>query len=116
MATNVRTQATSIPTTLVVIILDGALESTSSSTKGKKKSRELVDQGHINKLVYDFSLFSKGRKNATLQLIPNKVWLNIYKDYLAQYPNSKFKEDSLKDHLHDNLKDMKSGVNNPKEV
>lgn len=103
-----------------VVIPNVALGPTSTSVKGKKKSRELVDQGHVSKLVRDywkhFNLFSKGRKKATLQLIPNKVWLDIYKDYLAQYPNSKLKEDSLNDHLHDSLKDMKSRVNNPEEV
>lgn len=60
--------------------------------------------------------YSKGRKKLTKQLIPKKVWVEVYKDYVGYFPSSTFKENSLKDHLRDNLKDMKSGVNNPEEL
>lgn len=50
------------------------------------------------------------------QLIPKKVWAEVYKDYLQYFPSSTFKECSLKDYLRDSLKDMKSGVNNPEQM
>lgn len=37
----------------------------------------------------------------------------MYVDYKREFPNSTFKDDSLKDHLRDSLKDMKSRVSNP---
>lgn len=43
-----------------------------------------------------------------MQLLPNKVWIANFKDNKAEFLTSTFKEDSLKDHLCDSLKDMKT--------
>lgn len=45
-----------------------------------------------------------------------KVWAEVYKDYVGYFPSSTFKEDSFKDHLGENLKDTKSGMNDPKDL
>lgn len=82
----------------------------------EKQGRQLVDHEHVCKLVHDywkyFTTFNKGQKKNTKQLIPNKVWIDVYKDYLQEFSTSTFKADSLKDHLKDSLKDITSGVKN----
>lgn len=81
----------------------------------EKVNRQLVDHDHGVKLVRDywkrFGVYSKNRKKAVVQLVPKKVWQNIYADYKLTFPNSTFKDDNLKDQLKDPLKDMKSGIN-----
>lgn len=56
----------------------------------------------------------KNHKKVVVQLIPQKVWQLVYADYMLEFPNSIFKDDSLKNYLRDSLKDMKSSAN-PKD-
>lgn len=84
-----------------------------------KSTRQLVHHDHVSKLVRDYWMhfrnYSKGRKKPLKQLIPKKVRALVFKDYITEFPTCSFKEDNLKDHLQDSLKDMKSRVNNPKD-
>jgi hypothetical protein len=43
------------------------------------------------------------------QLIPLMVWKSIYTDYVATYLDFPFTEDTLKDHVQDALKELKTG-------
>lgn len=50
---------------------------------------------------------------AMVQLISKKGWQLVYVDYMVAFPNLTSKDDLLKGHLRDSLKDMKLEANNP---
>ncbi|CAM6088591.1 unnamed protein product [Calypogeia fissa] len=91
--------------------------SNNDDKENQKVSRQVVDKGHVCKLVSDcckyFAEYSKGRKQNSIQLIPKTVWKDVYDDYLVEFPNSLFQKENLRDHLRKTLVEMKSGVNNP---
>lgn len=77
--------------------------------------RQLVHKDHVKVLVKSyhkaFAEFKRSRKGVpTSQLIPSKVWKQVFKEYRKQFPNSSFKEDSLRDHLRLSLKDLASNT------
>jgi hypothetical protein len=55
--------------------------------------------------------YSLGKKHVT-QLIPTIVWKHVYTDYQTIYPNSYLTKETLKDGLHDTLKELKIGTSN----
>ena len=47
------------------------------------------------------------RKTNVIQLVPGKVWKLVYDQFLCKHPSSKFVEETLKDRLQENLKELK---------
>jgi hypothetical protein len=58
-----------------------------------------------------FASYNMGKKHVT-QLIPIKAWKQIYSDYQLHHPNLVFVKETLKDHLHDTLKELKTRTSN----
>jgi hypothetical protein len=46
------------------------------------------------------------------QLIPNVIWISMCVNYQAKYSNSMFVKGTLKDRMHDVLKELKIGNSN----
>jgi hypothetical protein len=90
--------------------------SDSAAERASKKSRtarSIVDSLHLSTLIssYDnhFANCSSGRSKTT-QLIPGKVWKQVYEDYKNKFPNSPFAKETLKFRVHDDLSHLKTGT------
>lgn len=62
----------------------------------------LVDHDHVAKLLRVLETLhptqQKQEEKSIVQLIPKKVWESNYVDYKHAFPNSTFKDKSLKEH------------------
>jgi hypothetical protein len=95
-----------------------------SNQKGKTNKSGtrgyMIDFVHLSLLISSyhkhFNEYSNGRKKSSNQLVPALVWKNVYLDYKNQYPNSPFKEDSLKERLRATLTELKTGTSNEENV
>jgi uncharacterized protein YaaW (UPF0174 family) len=54
-----------------------------------------------------FATYNIGKKQV-IQVIPSVVWRNVYLNYQKEYPNSTIAEETLKDWLHNTLKELKT--------
>lgn len=83
--------------------LQGRTKARKRRAQRRNNLNKIVDHELLSKLVQDywrhFNNYNKGRKKATKQLIPKKVWALVFKDYFVHFPTSSFKEDSFKDHM-----------------
>jgi hypothetical protein len=66
---------------------------------------------HINTTIafyiIHFATFSMGKKQV-IQLIPNAMGKNVYVEYQKEYLDSRFVDETLKGHLHNTLKELKT--------
>jgi hypothetical protein len=92
--------------------------SDSAAERASKKSRtarSIVDSLHLSTVIASynnhFANYSIGRSKNT-QLIPGKVWKNIYEDYKNTFPKSPFAEETLKFRVRDELSQLKTGTAN----
>ena len=85
--------------------------------KATNKTREIVASDHLSTLISSYNVhfaeYSTGRKNVT-QVIPSLVWKNVYSDYIKIYPNSTFKETTLKERIRETLTELDTGNSNSK--
>lgn len=47
-------------------------------------------------------------KKQIIHFIPNAMGKNVYVEYQKEYPYSRFVDETLKDHLHNTLKELKT--------
>jgi hypothetical protein len=59
-----------------------------------------------------FSEYSNGRKHATKQIIPAKVWGLMYEDYKEGHPASAFDQETLKSRVRETLEQLQTGTSN----
>ncbi|CAM6083497.1 unnamed protein product [Calypogeia fissa] len=59
---------------------------------------------------YNDKIKTKGKK--TTQLIPTKVWVDVYDMYKSKFPDSSFTQVHLKERLRETLKDIGTGNSN----
>ncbi|CAM6100868.1 unnamed protein product [Calypogeia fissa] len=59
---------------------------------------------------YSDKMTTKGKK--TTQLIPTKVWVDVYDIYKSEFPDSSFTQVHLKEKLRETLKDIGIGNSN----
>lgn len=96
-------------------LVQPAITGPNAHTRGRRTNLDnsLTIYDNVSKLVRKywkhFGAYNKDWKKPSKQLM-TKVWTKVYKDYIVKFPTS-----TLKDHLQDSLKDMKSGVNNSKD-
>jgi hypothetical protein len=85
-------------------LLDGLSEEAASPPRKKARSdgvsRAVVDSIHLATLMasyhHHFGEYSNGRKHATKQIIPSKVWRKVYQSYKGVHTDSSFDEETLK--------------------
>lgn len=75
----------------------------STKTPHKEKgSKPVVDSLHLSRMVAlhnkPFNAYCQAPIKVT-QIIPSLVWKSVHKEYIAQYPNSSFVEETLRDQL-----------------
>jgi hypothetical protein len=106
---------------LAVPVSDDEVESTCIQTRPKKArhergSRMIVDYLHLATLMAAyhkyFSDYSNGRKHATKQIIPSKVWGIVYEDYKEEHPASVFDQETLKGRVGETLEQLQTGTSN----
>ena len=89
----------------------GKFSSTKSGNRGY-----LIDSVHLSLLVSSyhkhFNEYFVGRKKASSQFVPSLVWKLVYADFIKEYPNSTWKEESLKERLKCALAELKTGTSN----
>ena len=115
----VLTQATPIPAQVFPqpheVLAETNKKEKFSSTKSGNRGY-LIDSVHLSLLVSSyhkhFNEYSIGRKKASSQLVPSLVWKLVYADFIKEYPNSTWKEDSLKERLRCALAELKTGTSN----
>src|ERR1700737_3431555 len=87
----------------------------SKAPRREKGSRPIVDSLHLSCLVASYNIhfakYCRGRKQVT-QLVPSLVWKKVFKEYKNHYTNSLFVEETLKDHLREALKKIKTCTSN----
>ena len=93
----------------------GKFSSTKSRTKGY-----LIDSVHLSLLVSSYHKhFNEnciGREKASSQFVPSIVWKLMYADFSKEYPNSTWKEESLKERLMCVLAKLKTNTSNEENV
>jgi hypothetical protein len=106
---------------LAVPVSDDEDESTCIQPRLKKAchergSRMIVDSLHLATLMTAchkyFSVCSHGRKHATKQKLPSKVWGLMYEDYKEAHPASVFDQDTLKGRVRETLEQLQAGTSN----
>jgi hypothetical protein len=108
---------------LAVPVSDDDAESTWMQPRLKKArhergSRMIVDSLHhatltaaYHKYLYKYC---NGRKRATKQIIPSKVWALMYEEYKEAHPASVFDQETLKGRVQETLKQLQTGTSNNK--
>ena len=93
----------------------GKFSSTKSGNRGY-----LIDSVHLSLMVSSyhkhFNEYSVGRKKTSFQLVPSLVWKLVYADFMKEYPNNTWKEESLKERLRVALAKLKMGTSNEENV
>ncbi|KAG9400820.1 hypothetical protein AC1031_010258 [Aphanomyces cochlioides] len=81
--------------------------------KKLKSSRQIVDSVHLSVLVASYrnhySSYSELHPNKS-QLVPSKVWKEIYNEYRAAHPDSPFSQETLKMRLRGELSALSTGT------
>jgi hypothetical protein len=101
-------------------ILDDLSEEAASPPRKKVRSdgvsRAVVNSIHLATLMasyhHHFGEYSNGRKHATKQIIPSKVWRKVYQSYKEAYPESSFDEETLKKRVRETLEQLQTGTSN----
>lgn len=98
---------------------EGGIDATNMPPTKRSKGHRLVVQSHeLSYMVASyhrhFAKYSEGKCKGP-QLIPNLIWKQVYAEFLAQFLESLFQEESLKDHLHDTLSELRTGTSNDDE-
>ena len=90
----------------------GAAEKSAKRRSKARLHRPIVESLHIRAMAASYkhhiALYSKDREQVN-QIIPSAVWKGVYAQYLKQFPNSPFVEETLKDRLRETVKEMQAG-------
>jgi hypothetical protein len=85
------------------------------ATKKAKTARQIVHTVHLSTLISSYNThfagYSVGRANFT-QVIPGKVWKEVYEDYKTTFPDSAFTEDALNVLVREELAQLNTGTSN----
>jgi hypothetical protein len=101
-------------------LLEGLSEEAASPPRKKVRldgvSRAMVDSIHLATLMasyhHHFGEYSNGRKHATKQIIPSKVWRKVYQSYKEVHTDSSFDEETLKKRVRETLEQLQTGTSN----
>jgi aldehyde:ferredoxin oxidoreductase len=81
----------------------------------KRTLKQIMESLHLDTMFtfynVHFATYNMNKKQ-TIQLIPNAMWKDAYAEYLKEYSNSSFVEETLKDRLCDTLKELKTKNSN----
>jgi hypothetical protein len=84
----------------------------------ERGSRMIVDSLHLATLMAAyhkyFNEYCNGRKRATKQIIPSKVWALMYEEYKEAHPASAFDQETLKERVRETLEQLQTDTSNNK--
>jgi len=81
------------------------------------RKRSIIENAHVSSLIAAYTRHfcaCSDRRTNICQLIPDKFWTAAYANFLMEFPDEDFAEESLKTRVRDTFKELNSGTSNEK--